>query len=204
MQEATARLCDPTERTLTTDAAAKTGRREPRRLARALERPRDPSAAGEADAGGDRPRIRSIANGAMPQEDARWCTETEARGGAETVLVVEDEQLVRDLVKEMLALHGYCVLVADSPHQALEMTLDRDKHIDLLLADVVMPQMSGLELWERAAPHRPDMRVLFMSGYADNVVSRRKGGMGSLPLLEKPFTIQALAQAVRNVLDTSA
>ncbi len=201
MLEPTARVCEPSRKRLSAETPARPAPREPRRLARAQFCPA-PSALDLQGSGGDRMRPAGDAAPRNTQDETRWRLEPEAQGGHETVLVVEDEQLVRDLVREMLSMHGYNVLVAESPQHALDVALSGDDHIDLLLADVVMPQMSGLELWERAAPHRPDMRVLFMSGYADNVVSRRRGGMGKLPLLEKPFTIQALAQAVRNVLDT--
>ena len=115
--------------------------------------------------------------------------------GSETILLVEDEDIVRRLVAEMLERQGYRVVVAIGPDEALEVT----EPYDLLLTDVVMPSMSGPELAERLVARRPGIGVLFASGYSADAVADR-GALGG-DLLEKPFTIEQLAQKVREALD---
>ncbi len=121
--------------------------------------------------------------------------------GQETVLVVEDQEMARNLVREMLGLLGYRVLVAANGRQALELTAAHSGPIHLLLSDVVMPGLSGPETAKHLRAVRPDTRVLFMSGYTDD----RIAGYGVLesgaPLLDKPFTADTLARAVRQVLN---
>lgn len=121
--------------------------------------------------------------------------ETALRPGSETVLVVEDEHSVRDLVREMLEPLGYQVLTAGSPGEAL---LLGDRHpgpIHVLLTDVVMPEMGGPELARRLAARRPTLRVVYMSGYGEEVAT---AGSTWLP---KPFSAGGLARALRAVLD---
>ncbi|MGZ4290111.1 MAG: ATP-binding protein [Gaiellaceae bacterium] len=115
--------------------------------------------------------------------------------GSETILLVEDEDIVRRLVGEMLEGQGYRVVAAAGPDEALEVT----EPFDLLLSDVVMPSMSGPELAARVVERRPDVGVLFTSGYSGAAVSDRGALMADL--LEKPFTIEQLACAVREALD---
>jgi two-component system cell cycle sensor histidine kinase/response regulator CckA len=115
--------------------------------------------------------------------------------GAETILLVEDEDIVRRLVAEMLEGQGYSVLVAIGPDEALEVT----EPFDLLLTDVVMPSMSGPELAGQMVDRRPEIGVLFTSGYSAEAVADRSALIGDL--LEKPFTIEQLARKVRNALD---
>jgi two-component system cell cycle sensor histidine kinase/response regulator CckA len=121
----------------------------------------------------------------------------------ETVLVVEDEEGVRELVRRVLARHGYEVLEARHGRDAL---LEAEHHakIDLLLTDVVMPEMGGVPLATALRGRRPDLRVLYMSGYTEEEIVRRgeAGEEGGLPLLQKPFTGDVLARAVREMLDT--
>jgi PAS domain S-box-containing protein len=116
--------------------------------------------------------------------------------GAETILLVEDEDIVRRLVAEMLEGQGYNVLVAIGPDEALEVT----ERFDLLLTDVVMPSMSGPELARQIVDRWPEIGVLFTSGYSAAAVSDRNSLIGDL--LEKPFTIEELARKVRNALDS--
>jgi CheY-like chemotaxis protein len=124
-----------------------------------------------------------------------------ARGGTETVLLVEDEDAVRALVVRTLRERGYQVLAARDGREALDLADRHNGEIHLLLTDVVMPGMGGKELAEAAAIHRPDMRVLFMSGYTDDTIVRHGLIEGSVLLLQKPFTPSTLAQKVREVLD---
>jgi PAS domain S-box-containing protein len=121
--------------------------------------------------------------------------------GRETVLLVEDEPGVRRLVNETLRLHGYTVLEA---RHGIEALLTGAKHmgpIHLLLTDVVMPQMSGPEVAEKLLDVRPDVKVLYMSGYPDHPVFSKGGVDTERCFLQKPFTPSALAQKVREVLD---
>jgi two-component system, cell cycle sensor histidine kinase and response regulator CckA len=119
--------------------------------------------------------------------------------GSETVMVVEDDAAVRDLVRIMLEANGYHVLTVEDGDDAARVC--RERSIDLLLTDVVMPDVNGQALAERLGQLAPEMRVLFMSGYADEAVHRH-GVLGdSAAFLEKPFTERALTRKVREVLD---
>ncbi len=121
--------------------------------------------------------------------------------GRETILLVEDEPAVRGLVHEALRLHGYTVLVA---RHGIEALLTGAKHmgpIHLLLTDVVMPQMSGPEVAERLTAVRPDLKVLYMSGYPDHPVFSQGGVKRETAFLQKPFTPNVLTSKVREVLD---
>jgi PAS domain S-box-containing protein len=121
--------------------------------------------------------------------------------GSETVLIVEDEDPVRELVSETLRGAGYHVLEAATPWAALTLARGHDGAIDLLLSDVVMPQMNGRQLAERLAIHRPDTRQLFMSGYVGDALDRSGIAAHSPSLLHKPFTPAVLLTRVREVLD---
>jgi CheY-like chemotaxis protein len=122
-----------------------------------------------------------------------------AQRGSETIMVVEDDPGVRDLVRLMLEANGYHVLpVADAAEAARVCAASR---IDLLLTDVVMPGVNGRALAERLAGIAPAMRVLFMSGYSDEAVVRHGELSAHAAFLEKPFTERALTLKVREVLD---
>lgn len=128
-------------------------------------------------------------------------TEAAPKRGRETILVVEDQDAVRAVVRKTLATHGYVVLEAGLGAEALEVVDGHSTRIDLLLTDVVMPTMSGRELAERIRAIHPAIRVLYMSGYTDEAVVRN-GILGSaVPFLQKPFTPNVLVQRVREVLD---
>ena len=122
-------------------------------------------------------------------------------GGTETILVVEDEEAVRRLVFRSLEAHGYKTLPVASAREALLLCEKRDVEIHLMLTDVVMPQLSGKELAQRAAALRPGMKVLFMSGYTDDAIVHHGVLDAGTPFLQKPFTPRSLAQKVREVLD---
>jgi PAS domain S-box-containing protein len=119
----------------------------------------------------------------------------------ETILVVEDDDDLRDVVERILANNGYQVITAGSGQEAIEAAREHDGHIDLLLTDVVMPQMQGNELARLIAADRPELRVLFMSGYAQHAL----GASGTLEpgsiLLEKPFTEPTVLALVRRILE---
>jgi two-component system, cell cycle sensor histidine kinase and response regulator CckA len=125
-------------------------------------------------------------------------------GGAETVLLAEDEVGLRALVRNILRQHGYRVLEASDVEDALRLCSDYAGRIDLLLTDVVMPIMSGRELAERAAEIRPELKVLYMSGYTDNIVVHHGVSASETQFLQKPFTPRGLAQKVRAILDRPA
>jgi two-component system, cell cycle sensor histidine kinase and response regulator CckA len=121
--------------------------------------------------------------------------------GWETVLLVEDEDAVRVLAREVLRRQGYVVLEARHGLDALRVAERHTDPIQLLITDVVMPHMSGRDLAERLILTRPEMKVLFISGYTDHAVMHRELMAGS-EFLQKPFTPVAFARKVRGVLDT--
>ncbi len=123
-----------------------------------------------------------------------------SRGG-ETVLVVDDQAPVRSIVREILQPTGYLVLEAGGGEEALRICAGQEGPIHLLLTDVVMPEMSGPELARRLACMRPEMRVLYMSGYSDDALIRHGMLEQGTAFLQKPFTPDALAYKVREVLD---
>ncbi|MGC4123274.1 MAG: response regulator [Myxococcales bacterium] len=124
--------------------------------------------------------------------------EASTRGA--TILLVDDEDDVRGLVARMLEKAGYQVLTATGADQAGRLSRDRAAPIDLLLTDVIMPGRSGKSLWDEVKGARPATKVLFMSGYTDDVLGQH-GAIGSdSPLLAKPFTAEALLARVREAL----
>src|SRR4051794_28149420 len=136
---------------------------------------------------------------AAPADAVEPVVEAQAKRGSETIMVVEDDEGVRELVRLMLEANGYEVLTVGDAEEAARLCTVRG--IDLLLTDVVMPEVSGSELAERLAALAPDMRVLFMSGYSDEAVVRHGELTEAAAFLEKPFTEKALARKVREVLD---
>ena len=123
--------------------------------------------------------------------------------GTETILLVEDEAVVRDLVCEILRESGYVVLSANSGADAMETTAEHIKPIDLLITDVVMPEMSGPELANILRRARGEMRVLYMSGYTDDAVLVRQGLPENSAFIRKPYTPQQFLQKVRETLDAT-
>jgi len=125
----------------------------------------------------------------------------EPAGGSETVLVIEDEDAVRSLCCRALERLGYRVLEAQSPEAALRRLREREDAIDLVLTDVVLPQMSGSQLAREILRLRPRARVLYMSGYADDAIVHHGVLAGGVSFLQKPFGADALARHVRATLD---
>ncbi|MGH7350556.1 MAG: ATP-binding protein, partial [Candidatus Rokuibacteriota bacterium] len=125
-------------------------------------------------------------------------------GRGETILLVEDAQRVRAVVREILEMSNYVVLEARQGAEALEVSNRHAGAIHLLLTDVVMPQMSGRELAQRLATLRPELKVLYMSGYTDDAIVRHGVLAAGIAFLSKPFTPNALALKVREVLDEVA
>lgn len=121
--------------------------------------------------------------------------------GIETILIVEDNEQVLNLAQIILAHCGYNVLTASNGKNALSMVDSLHEHIDLLLTDVVMPEINGKELYSLAALKYPELKVLYMSGYNDNIISNNNSEEDGLPFIQKPFTAQILTQKVRSVLE---
>jgi len=138
--------------------------------------------------------VEVIAPGKLPVD--------EPSRGSETILLVEDEDAVWRLVKKVLESRGYQVLETKGPNDALEVGERHKGHIHLLLTDVVMPQMGGRALAEHLALLHPETKVLYMSGYTDNAVVHHGLLDPGTALLQKPFTPDALARKVREVLDS--
>jgi PAS domain S-box-containing protein len=128
---------------------------------------------------------------------------TAVRGGSETILVVEDEVAVRELVCSVLGSHGYNILQADSGVKALELWQQNKRKIDLLLTDLVMPdRLNGRELAEKLRAERPRLKVIFTSGYSADVVGKDLVLQRGLHYLQKPYDPQKLAITVRTCLDS--
>src|SRR5258706_3317769 len=121
--------------------------------------------------------------------------------GSETVLVAEDDPAVRLLARLALQRSGYQVLEAGNSQEATVIAQEYTNRIDLLLSDVIMPESAGAPLVERLRASRPDLRVLYMSGYTDEAIIHPGVLDEGIPFLQKPFTPHALAQKVREVLD---
>ncbi len=121
--------------------------------------------------------------------------------GTETILVVEDEESVRQLVRKVLERYGYTVLAAGTPSAAIELLERTPDDIRLLVTDVILPQMSGRDLADRILASHPKLRVLFMSGYTDDAIVHHGVLNEGTPFIQKPFTPPALARKVRELLD---
>jgi CheY-like chemotaxis protein len=133
---------------------------------------------------------------------AKWTDDrSESLTGTETILVVEDEGTVRSLVREILEGCGYRVLEAAGGHEALSICEAYTQQIHLLLTDVIMPKMGGVQLSERVKEMLPDIRTLFMSGYTDDSITDRGLIEETESFIEKPFTPDELSSKVRSVLD---
>lgn len=124
--------------------------------------------------------------------------------GSESILVVDDEEMVGRFVVQSLSLYGYQVRLISDPLQCLNMfQQEPDFQVDLLLSDMVMPDMNGFELFEKLSEIRPDLKVLFMSGYNEDIVGTSNSGF-RFPFLAKPFLVKTLLGKIREVLDDVA
>ena len=140
---------------------------------------------------------RKTAEAARPAETAPGVVPT----GTETILLVEDEEALRALARELLESLGYTVLEARHGAEALELSAAHGGHIDLLMTDQVMPHIDGQELATRLAAERPETRVLFVSGYAEDDTTRGKLPESRVGFLQKPYTAAALGATIRRLLD---
>jgi PAS domain S-box-containing protein len=137
-------------------------------------------------------------SGAKPGKST---TTASAARGTETILLVEDQDGIRDLVGEFLRKSGYSVLIAADGNEALQLAEEHKGPIDLLLSDVVMPNLGGRELARRLTEPRPQMKVLFMSGYPDHGTPSSEVVDDSASVLQKPFLLETLARKIRIQLD---
>ncbi len=122
-------------------------------------------------------------------------------GGNETILLVEDERAILRMTATMLQGLGYSVIAANSAQRALQAAQESASPIDLLLSDIIMPQMNGWDLANALAPFQPTMRWLFMSGYTANVISRQGAITEGLHFIQKPFSKNDLAAKIREALE---
>jgi len=120
--------------------------------------------------------------------------------GTETVLVVEDEAGILELSRELLAQLGYVVLTASGPKEAIRLIAEQGKEVDLLISDVVMPEMNGRELVQRISAMRAGLKYIFMSGYTADVISNQGVLDEGVSFIQKPFSVQQLATKVREAL----
>jgi CheY-like chemotaxis protein len=127
----------------------------------------------------------------------------DAERGTETVVVVEDDESVRELVRLMLSNRGYDVLAAVDGEEAARLCAEHPGGVQLLLTDVVMPEVNGRVLAERLGALFPGLRILFMSGYSDEAVVRHGIIRPGTAFIEKPFSEGSLARKVREVLDAA-
>jgi signal transduction histidine kinase/ActR/RegA family two-component response regulator len=142
----------------------------------------------------------------LPRTDRETVTEKKdpspvALRGTETVLVVEDDEVIRTIASRMLRAHGYTVLTAPDGDSALTVCGRSDAPVDLLLTDVVMPRMGGRDLADRLAALHPALRVLYMSGYTAGAIADHGVLEAGVALLQKPFAAEPLLRKVRQVLD---
>jgi DNA-binding response OmpR family regulator len=121
-------------------------------------------------------------------------------GGTETILLVEDEESVRQLVRDTLSARGYRVLEAESGEAGLDVAAKHLGKIHLLISDVIMPGISGRELVKKLAEGRPETKVLYLSGYTEDAIVSDGSIESGTAFLQKPFSLQSLSRKVREVL----
>jgi two-component system cell cycle sensor histidine kinase/response regulator CckA len=124
-----------------------------------------------------------------------------AARGHETILLVEDEPMILDITKTMLERQGYTVMAAATPGEAIRLAREHAGEIHLLMTDVVMPEMNGRDLAKNLLSLYPNLKRLFMSGYTADVIAHHGVLDEGVQFIQKPFSVQALAAKVRDVLD---
>jgi two-component system cell cycle sensor histidine kinase/response regulator CckA len=142
-----------------------------------------------------------VAPGSTAADDTQRLALPPVAKPAQTILLVEDEAPVRTVIATMLRRQGYQVLEAGTAAQAVRQVAKHNGRIDLLITDIVMPNINGAELSRWLTEMRPDMRILYISGYTDDHIARHD--LRGATLLEKPFTREALAMKVRTVLEAA-
>ena len=144
------------------------------------------------------PRVVAVVEPAVPDSAQR------SASGRETILLVEDEPQVRRVAARILGSQGYSVVEAPDAEEALRVLENAGQPLDLLLTDVVLPKMGGPELAEHARRLRPNLPVLYASGYSDDVMLQKQLLVGDAALLQKPYTLVTLPKKVREVLDAAS
>ena len=134
--------------------------------------------------------------------DVKPAVKTETERGHETILIVEDEAVVRAFTERCLKTHGYAVFTASNAEEAQQVFLKQPKQIALLLTDVVLPGMNGRKLYDLLKGKAPDLKVLYMSGYTDNAIVHQGMLDPGISFMQKPFTTSTLFRKVRQVLDS--
>ena len=124
--------------------------------------------------------------------------------GSETILLVEDEKLVLELVRQTLEADGYKVIACNDPLEAIEQVKKYDGEIDMVVTDIVMPGINGRVLYEKISEMRPNLKVLYMSGYAANAIINRGMVEPGIHYIQKPFSVAAISEKVRAVLDSTS
>jgi two-component system, cell cycle sensor histidine kinase and response regulator CckA len=127
-------------------------------------------------------------------------TPPRTEGGNETILLVEDEKSIRTTMRHALEHLGYTVLTAETPHEALNLAAKHGAGIDLIVTDVTMPEMNGMDLARSVQAEHPDIRILFMSGYPSHVITQQGASDEGVHFIQKPFERQAMAAKLREVL----
>jgi len=122
-------------------------------------------------------------------------------GGAETILLVEDEASILNMGVMMLESLGYTVLSASNPYDAIKLASEKKYEIDLLLTDVIMPDMNGKEIVGKLQSENPRLKFIYMSGYTANVISKHGVLDEGVPFIQKPFSVNELSRIIREVLD---
>jgi DNA-binding NtrC family response regulator len=141
--------------------------------------------------------LPSFASETVPEETS---PREEPAGGTETVLLVEDDAAILNLGRTILRRLGYTVLAANTPMMAIQLVQEHPGEIQLLITDVVMPEMNGRELVQRLSSLRPTMQCLYMSGYTADVIAHHGVLDPGIHFLQKPFSISDLALAIRKTL----
>ncbi len=134
------------------------------------------------------------------EEESETTNDTDLKG-SETILLAEDNEQVRDFAHTVLIKQGYTVLVAENGPEALKVLASHDAPVHLLLTDVIMPEMGGKELYTRITEMQPAIKVIYMSGYTDNIIAHHGVLDKGIAFIQKPFTIQFLTAKVREVLE---
>jgi CheY-like chemotaxis protein len=143
------------------------------------------------------PKVRGVTDVAKPDHAAKPLAT-----GTETILLVEDSESLRELNREMLTSLGYDVLSAENGASAIQIAESHKSVIHLVLTDVVMPGINGRELVDRLIGIRPDLKIMYMSGYTDDVILHRAILKPGIAFLQKPFSKEELAARIREVIDT--
>jgi len=140
----------------------------------------------------------------LPSDEAAEKSPPESVGGEETILIVEDDADVLEVAQTVLTRFGYTVLTAKGPNDARRIMETHPGSIHLLITDVIMPEMNGKQLGDLMKQSRPDLRILFMSGYTANIIAKHGILDKDIAFIQKPFSVQTLLEKVRTVLDQQA